>query len=53
MLQGWLREDSQAVVELEVICRDGRSHTIPAVIDTGFNGQISLPRRLLKSFSTS
>jgi clan AA aspartic protease len=49
MLEGWLREDGQAVVELEVISRDGRSHTISAVIDTGFNGQISLPRRILNA----
>jgi clan AA aspartic protease len=47
MIQGWLREDQQAVVELEVVCSDRRSHTVPAIIDTGFNGQVSLPRRVV------
>jgi clan AA aspartic protease len=47
MLQGWLREDGQAVVELEVVCRDRSSRTVPAVIDTGFNGQVSLSRRVV------
>ena len=47
MLQGWLREDGQAVVELEVACRDGSSRTVPAIIDTGFNGQVSLSRRIV------
>ena len=47
MLQGWLRENGQAVVELEVVCRDGSSRTVPAIIDTGFNGQVSLSHRLV------
>jgi predicted aspartyl protease len=50
MIQGWLREDQQAVVELEVVCSDRRSHTVPAIIDTGFNGQVSLPRRVVDDF---
>lgn len=47
MLQGSLREDGQAVVELEVVCRDGSIHAVSAVIDTGFNGQVSLSRGML------
>lgn len=47
MLQGWLREDGQAVVELDIVCRDGGSRTVPAIIDTGFNGQVSLSRRVV------
>jgi len=50
MLQGRLREDGQAVVELEIVCRDGSSHTVPAVVDTGFNGQVSLSRRVVNEF---
>jgi clan AA aspartic protease len=46
MLQGRLREDEQAVVQLEVVCRDGSSHLVAAVIDTGFNGQVSLSRQV-------
>lgn len=47
MIQGRLREDGQAVVELNVVCSDRRSHTVPAIIDTGFNGQVSLSRRVV------
>jgi clan AA aspartic protease len=47
MLQGRLREDGQAIVELEIVCRDGSSRTVPAVIDTGFNGQVSLSRQVV------
>ncbi len=45
MLHGHLRDDEQAVVELELILADGSTHSVPAVIDTGFNGQVSLSRR--------
>src|SRR5438067_11550916 len=48
MLRGWLREDRQAVVELEVILRDGSRRPVAAVIDTGFNGQVSLSRHLVE-----
>lgn len=47
MLQGWLREDGQAVVELDVVCRNGSFYSIAAVIDTGFNGQVSLARHIV------
>jgi predicted aspartyl protease len=47
MLQGRLRENGQAVVELELISRDRSNRTVPAIFDTGFNGQVSLPHRLV------
>lgn len=47
MLRGRLREDGQAVVELEVVCSDGSRRPISAVIDTGFNGQVSLARHVV------
>jgi clan AA aspartic protease len=47
MVQGWLREDGQAVVELEVVRQDGSKRAVPAIIDTGFNGQVSLARRVI------
>jgi predicted aspartyl protease len=50
MIQGWLRADRQALVEQEVVCPDRRSHTEPAIIDTGFNGLVSLPRRVVDDF---
>ena len=53
MLRGWLREDEQAVVDLEVICRDGSKRTVSAVIDTGFNGQLSFSRHLLDEIDFS
>lgn len=40
--RGW-----QAVVELEVVLRDGSRRRVVAVIDTGFNGQVSLSRHLV------
>jgi clan AA aspartic protease len=46
MLHGHLREDEQAVVAFELICRDGSRFSVAAVIDTGFNGQISLSRKV-------
>jgi clan AA aspartic protease len=47
MIQGWLREDGQAVVDFAVVCSDRSRHTVPAIIDTGFNGQVSLSRRVV------
>jgi hypothetical protein len=47
MIQGWLREDGQAVVEREVVCSDRSRHTVPAIIGTGFNGQVSLARHVV------
>ena len=51
MLHGQLRDDEQAVVELELISADGSMHSVPAVIDTGFNGQVSLSRRRVKELN--
>jgi clan AA aspartic protease len=48
MLRGWLREDRQAVVELELLLRDGSRRPVAAVIDTGFDGQVSLSRHLVE-----
>ena len=47
MLKGRIREDGQAVVEVELACRDKSSHPVPGIIDTGFNGQASLSRQLV------
>lgn len=46
MLQGHLREDEQAIVAFALICRDGTRCSVAAVIDTGFNGQVSLSRKV-------
>lgn len=53
MVKGWLREDGQAVVNIDVICRAGSSHVVPAIVDTGFNGQVSLSRRAIKELDLS
>lgn len=47
MLRGWLREDEQAVIDIDLICQDGSRRPVPAVIDTGFNGQLSLSRHII------
>jgi clan AA aspartic protease len=51
MLHGQLRNDEQAVVELELVSVDGSIHSVSAVIDTGFNGQVSLSRRRVNEFN--
>ncbi|NOT54048.1 MAG: hypothetical protein HOP18_05540 [Deltaproteobacteria bacterium] len=51
MLHGHLRDDEQAVVELELASTDGIFHSVSVVIDTGFNGQVSLSRRRIAEFN--
>jgi clan AA aspartic protease len=51
MLHGQLRDDEQAVIELEMVSTDGSIHSVSAVIDTGFNGQVSLSRRRVDEFN--
>ena len=51
MIQGWLREDGQAVVELEVICSGRSLHTVLAMMDTGFNRRVSLLRRVVDALN--
>jgi clan AA aspartic protease len=51
MLHGYLREDVQAVVAFDLTCRDGSRFSVQAVIDTGFNGQVSLSRRIAHSLA--
>ncbi|MGB3633136.1 MAG: hypothetical protein WA982_03770 [Rubrobacteraceae bacterium] len=44
MITGSVSPDgSEATVSLEVTGTGGRSHTIEAVLDTGFNGYLTLP----------
>jgi clan AA aspartic protease len=47
MLQGSVNAYGEPIVRLSLILR-GRSVSCSAVIDTGFNGYLSVPRKLVK-----
>ena len=44
MITGTVTSDREAVISLEVIGLDDGRQTVAAVIDTGFNGFLTLPR---------
>ena len=46
MLQGRVSSYGEPIVSIQLVLR-ARPTTFPAVIDTGFNGYLSVPRRLL------
>ena len=46
MIRGRIR-NREAIVELEILGRDGAPQQTEAVIDTGFNGYLTLPSHLV------
>ena len=46
MLQGRVNRHGEPIVAIQLVLRP-RPATFPAVIDTGFNGYLSVPKRLL------
>ena len=48
MTRGKVDFNRQAVVPIEIIASDGRIHSTEAVVDTGFDGQLSLPPELIQ-----
>ena len=46
MLRGRVNRHGEPIVAIQLILR-ARPSTFPAVIDTGFNGYLSVPKRLL------
>ena len=47
MIQGVVTEDREVVICLTIRGADGRDHEVDAVIDTGFDGWLSLPAAAL------
>jgi len=46
-LVGIVNDNREAIVKLSVRAVDGQSHEVVAVIDTGFNGYLTMPRSLI------
>jgi clan AA aspartic protease len=51
MIQGTVNDEHEAVIRLVVIGPKGQRRRIEAVVDTGFNGHLSLPASLIKKLS--
>jgi len=49
MISGWVNSYREAIVHLPVRGLDGREQGIEAVIDTGFNGYLTLPPDLISA----
>src|SRR5262249_45386057 len=50
MIAGAVNASLEAVIKLRVIDRDGSEHELEFVIDTGYNGYMTLPRTLISNF---
>lgn len=50
MIRGQVNEDFEAVAPLELITPGGAVSAVHAVIDTGFNGALTLPAKLIEQF---
>ena len=51
MITGEVNSDAEAVVSLEVRGKGRRRTTITAVVDTGFDGHLTLPEALISKLS--
>ncbi len=49
MITGTVTANREAVIELEVVGSNQREKKVEAVIDTGFNGYLTLPSDLINS----
>ncbi|MBT9149622.1 MAG: hypothetical protein DDT28_01057 [Dehalococcoidia bacterium] len=49
MITGKVTANREAVIELEVVGSNQRKEKVEAVIDTGFNGYLTLPSDLINS----
>jgi clan AA aspartic protease len=49
MISGWVNTYREAVVSLPLRGLQGREQTVEAVIDTGFNGYLTLPPSLIST----
>jgi clan AA aspartic protease len=49
MISGWVNTYREAIVRLPVRSLQGREQTVEVVIDTGFNGYLTLPPDLISA----
>ena len=47
MIRGSVGEDQQARIAVDIMGDDGHSRSVEAVLDTGFNGSLSLPTNIV------
>jgi clan AA aspartic protease len=50
VLNGIVNDRDEPVVSLHLISSKGRSRLHPVIIDTGFNGNLSVPEKLAKKY---
>lgn len=50
MLKGIVNDRDEPVVRLHLVSSNERSHLHPVIIDTGFNGNLSVPERLAQRY---
>lgn len=53
MIRGTVTGDREIVIQLELAGTNRRSTTMPAVVDTGFNGFLTLPMSVLSLLGAS
>ena len=50
VLKGIVNDREEPVVNLHLVSSKGHSHRHPVIIDTGFNGNLSVPEKLAKRY---
>ncbi len=53
MIRGVVNDQSEATIRLLIVGMNGRSHEVTAVLDTGYNGMITLPISIVSGLSLS
>jgi clan AA aspartic protease len=51
MMTGFVNADSEVILRLSLIGNNGQSQEIEVVIDTGYNGTLTLPPEMIASLS--
>jgi clan AA aspartic protease len=53
MIVGRVTANRQPIIKLSVYGRDGRKHKVEAIVDTGFNGHLTLPSAVIEMLELS